>query len=270
MKKLIVFTDLDGTLLDHSTYDWNPARPAIKSLKEYKFPLILNTSKTSSELKLLRKKLVNVDPYICENGALVFANTQLQETTESDMEAFYFSKSIAHIKNSLNEIKQNYHFDMLGFSDIDIKTLMNLTGLNETDARAAKQREATEPLQWNDNKESLENFSRLLHAHDLTLTRGGRFYHVSSPVNKGEPIKWLINKYRLMEPETQWITAGLGDSFNDIPMLEQVDYPVLIKNTQTKKPNVDHIKNLIESKLSGPTGWNIEVLNILKTIKGTD
>ena len=265
-----MFTDLDGTLLDHDTYDWKPALPAIKLLKEYKFPLILNSSKTSSEIKLLRKKLANVDPYICENGALVFTNTLLEETTESDMEAFYFSKSFSCIKNSLNEIRKNHDFDMLEFSEIDIKTLMDLTGLNETDARNAKQREATEPLQWNDSNESLENFSRLLNAHNLTLTRGGRFYHVSSPVDKGEPIKWLINKYRLMEPETQWITAGLGDSFNDISMLEQVDYPVLIKNTKTQKPDVDHINNLIESKSSGPTGWNFEVLKILKTIKGTD
>lgn len=29
---LLVFTDLDGTLLDHESYDWSPARPALNRL----------------------------------------------------------------------------------------------------------------------------------------------------------------------------------------------------------------------------------------------
>ncbi|MFW2371795.1 MAG: HAD-IIB family hydrolase [Gammaproteobacteria bacterium] len=269
MKKLIVFTDLDGTLLHHDTYDWTPALPAINLLKQHGFPLVLNSSKTSSEIKQLRKKLANDAPYICENGAVVHFNEQMKGDVEDSMAVIYFAKPYAYIKQVLDDIKKNYHFDMFGFDDIDVKTLMDLTELDETSARAAKQREATEPLVWNDNAESLDNFVRLLNKQGLTLTKGGRFHHVISPVSKGESIKWLIEKYQEMEPETQWVTAGLGDSFNDISMLEQVDYPVLIKNPHGKKPNVAHIANLVESKLQGPAGWNVEVTDIIKTITGT-
>ena len=48
--RLLVVTDLDGTLLDHDTYDWEPARPAIEELKQRAFPLVLNSSKTIAEL----------------------------------------------------------------------------------------------------------------------------------------------------------------------------------------------------------------------------
>lgn len=270
MKKLIVFTDLDGTLLNHDDYGWKQAAPAINVLKKYAFPLVLNSSKTNSEIKLLREEISNSDPYICENGAVVHLNKLLQEANKEKIDTFYFSRPYTYIREVLDEIKQNYYFDMFGFSDIDVNTLMNLTELNEISAIAAKQREATEPLVWNDNEESLKNFTKLLNQHGLTLTKGGRFHHVISPVSKGESIKWLIGKYQELEPDTEWVTAGLGDSFNDISMLEQVDYPVLIKNTHGKKPNVDHIANIVESKLQGPAGWNVEVLNIIKNLTGTE
>lgn len=270
MSKLIVFTDLDGTLLHHDSYDWKPALPAIKALKEHDFPLVLNSSKTSSEIQQLRKKLGNDAPYICENGAVVHFNEQLKGISDDSMAVIYFARPFTYIKQVLDEIKQNYHFDMFGFNDIDVHTLMDLTELDKKSAIAAKQREATEPLVWNDNEESLKHFIKLLNKQGLTLTKGGRFHHVISPVSKGESIKWLIAKYREIEPETQWVTAGLGDSFNDISMLEQVDYPVLIKNPHGKKPNVAHIANLVESTLPGPAGWNVEVLKIIKTITGTE
>ena len=266
MKKLIVFTDLDGTLLNHDTYDWRPALPAISRLRELGFPLILNSSKTSSEINQLRQVLDNHDPYICENGAVVHMGDHLK-LTEDHREVFHFAKPYEYVKQVLSDIRQNYYFDMFGFDDIDIQTLMDLTELDKESATAAKQREASEPLVWNDNEESLENFEKLLQKSGLTLTKGGRFYHVISPISKGDSINWLINQYQQLEPETEWFSVGLGDSFNDIPMLEQVNYPVLIINPHGKKPDVSHISDLIESRMPGPSGWNVEVLTLIDQIQ---
>ena len=66
----VFFTDLDGTLLDHATYDFSPALPALSALKERKIPLILASSKTGSEITELRSLLgLNQWPAIIENGA---------------------------------------------------------------------------------------------------------------------------------------------------------------------------------------------------------
>ncbi len=35
----IVFSDLDGTLLDHRIYDYSPALPALEMLQEKQIPL---------------------------------------------------------------------------------------------------------------------------------------------------------------------------------------------------------------------------------------
>ena len=45
-----IFSDLDGTLLDHDTYGYEPARPALALLGRKNIPLILCSSKTR-ELK---------------------------------------------------------------------------------------------------------------------------------------------------------------------------------------------------------------------------
>ena len=49
-----IVSDVDGTLMDHS-YDLTPAKETIKTLKELSIPVILCTSKTASEVKLLEK-----------------------------------------------------------------------------------------------------------------------------------------------------------------------------------------------------------------------
>lgn len=55
MTKSLVFTDLDSTLLDHHSYSYAEAVPAIRSLTEAGFPLICNSSKTAAEINPLRQ-----------------------------------------------------------------------------------------------------------------------------------------------------------------------------------------------------------------------
>jgi len=68
---LIVFSDLDGSLLDHDTYDWRPARPALEALGERDIPLVLVSSKTLAELEEYRGQLDLPHPVVAENGAVL-------------------------------------------------------------------------------------------------------------------------------------------------------------------------------------------------------
>ena len=66
-----VVSDVDGTLMDHS-YDLTPAKETIKTLQALSIPVILCTSKTAAEVKVIRKELNLTDPYIVENGAAIY------------------------------------------------------------------------------------------------------------------------------------------------------------------------------------------------------
>ena len=60
----------------------------------------------------------------------------------------------------------------------------------------------------------------------LTLSRGGRFYHLTGRNTKGLAVVLLTLLYRSSSPDL--ITVGLGDGANDLSMLERVDIPVVI------------------------------------------
>lgn len=67
----LVFTDLDGSLLDHHNYSYRDALPQLRALERLQIPVIPATSKTRSEISQLRDELANEHPFITENGAAV-------------------------------------------------------------------------------------------------------------------------------------------------------------------------------------------------------
>ncbi len=71
-RQIAVFTDLDGTLLDQTTYSFDEALPALHLLRTKKIPLIFCSSKTSGEIKRLQKQLCLCQPFISENGGAIF------------------------------------------------------------------------------------------------------------------------------------------------------------------------------------------------------
>ena len=269
MKKLIVFTDLDGTLLNHDDYKWIDAAAAIKQLQQYDYPLIFNSSKTYFEIKSLCDEMNNYNPIISENGSVVAVNIGCFDDQPAELECYkvhYFAMPYGRVIEILQQLRRQYGFAFSGFHDMSIEDIMKHTGLSTHKAKAASKREATEPLLWNDSEARLEAFVQELEKHQLTLTRGGRFFHVMSPVDKGRAIQWLIKCYQEREPQTQWITMGLGDSHNDVRMLESVDYPVLVKNPATQQLDVSHIKNIRITSLTGPAGWNQAVLDLIANL----
>ena len=66
----VIFTDLDGTLLDADTFSFDPAEPALRLIRARSIPLILSSSKTRAEIEVYRKRLDNSHPFISENGGL--------------------------------------------------------------------------------------------------------------------------------------------------------------------------------------------------------
>lgn len=53
---MVVFSDLDGALLDHETYEFDAARPALDRLRRDGVPLVLCTSKTRAEVEPIERR----------------------------------------------------------------------------------------------------------------------------------------------------------------------------------------------------------------------
>lgn len=253
---LIIFSDLDGSLLDHDTYSWEPARPWLDRLARLGIPLIITTSKTAAEVEQLQSELgLSRFPYIAENGALIALPAPWH--THPDYPRKIFDADYPSIYARLRQLRERESFQFKGFADMDNQEVASATGLSLQNAELARRREASEPLLWLDDATALTRFRQRLAEYGLSLTQGGRFYHVmGSRVSKGFAASWIKTQY-CEKYETNVITVGLGDGPNDVSLLNAMDHAVLIKSkgNQVVELSEHYVGKLYRTQAMGPVGW---------------
>jgi mannosyl-3-phosphoglycerate phosphatase len=254
--KLIVFTDLDGTLLDHDTYSWTPAEPALTLMKTHKVPLILASSKTAFEMVDIRQALgFEHCPAIVENGAgLLPAFAQpVQDGAQHEL-----------IQQALSVIPKDLRDCFAGFSDWSTAHCAQMTGLPLKQAKAAQQRQFSEPGVWSGSDAQLDGFLSALAEQSVFARRGGRYLTLSFGATKAD---WMAKLTAEFDPKP--MTMALGDAPNDVEMICTADYGVIIPNTHG--PSIPTLESeasgrIVRASLVGPQGWNIEVLTRLKEL----
>jgi mannosyl-3-phosphoglycerate phosphatase len=267
--KVVIFTDLDGALLDRETYSFEPARPALGFIKERKIPLIFVSSKTRAEIEGYRKKLKNTDPFVSENGGAVFIpratfsfafsyGRELEEYFVLELGTFY-----PQILRALEFIKKETGIRIRAFHELSIKELASLSGLSREEAGLAKKREYDEPFLIEGGAKEIETVQSKIKERGLHSVWGGRFHHILGKNDKGKAVEMLKGFYvRQLE---KIVTVGIGDSLNDLPMLNVVDHPIFLKGKEELSPGIlSQIKNLTLAEGTGPQAWNEAILQILR------
>ena len=246
---LMVVTDLDGSLLDHHSYSWLPAQPWLNRLIRAEVPVVICTSKTAAEIVPLQRALgIAGAPFIAENGAVVKLEGKVPATS---------ARTYDDICEVLRQHRARYGFKFIGFSDVTEKEVAEWTGLTPHDAALAREREGSESIIWRDTAERFTAFRQALAAEDLELVQGGRFWHVMSQGGgKGAALEWLL-MHAAPPGGQRFITIGLGDGPNDAPMLDKVDYAVVIKGYSKNSVELQRQDNdrIFYSTGFGPEGW---------------
>ncbi|MDW5377351.1 HAD-IIB family hydrolase [Halomonas sp. HP20-15] len=257
----LIFTDLDGSLLDHYSYDWSPAVPWLKRLKQAGVPVIPVTSKTRAELMSLRLDLGLADsPFIAENGAVIglpasWQHARLDRDPRNLDGLCVKTPSVDNdfLWRRLEVLRERLKLYYRCMREMTVEEVMRATGLDEPQARQSRIREGSEPLLWDDSDEALEVFRRALHNDGLTLTRGGHFWHVMGDVDKGRSLRWLMARFEALRGEMP-ATLGLGDGPDDTSMLETVDQAVLIRGEHRQPVSIVN-PHLYCTRSPGPAGW---------------
>lgn len=246
---LMIITDLDGSLLDHHDYNWDAASAWLARLKQHQIPLVICSSKTAAEIIPLQKRLgIAGAPFIAENGArVVFGGDQ---THPSETNATYRA-----LCQTLRTLQTQFRFN--GFHEFSDADVARFTGLTLAEASQSRLREASEVMLWRDDEARLDAFREALAEHNLTLTQGGRFWHVM-PAGSGKGIALgEIQQHVAQQEGKSRITVGLGDGPNDVPMLERVDYAVVIKGFSKTPVELQRsdTQNVYHTAHVGPQGW---------------
>lgn len=261
MSNVIIFSDLDGTLLDHYTYESAAADETLKQLKKAKIPVVLNTSKTFAELEVINQKLSLNAPFIVENGAAVYIpiGTFNQQPKDTKVVGNYWVKSFCsnrqHWLDLLNENATEYSEHYQNFESLSDFEITKITGLSLDEAKRAKQRQYGEPVHWIGNEETKSAFIEHLIDLGAYVTKGGRFIHIGGYCDKGQALIWLSEKYREHYNNNSIVTIALGDGENDTPMLEACDIAVQVKSPIHNFPKLYRQYNVTQTMSYGPAGW---------------
>jgi len=262
--QIIIFTDLDGTLLDDQTYDFKPALTALKFIRSRKIPLILVSSKTRAEMDVYRKELSLEDPFIVENGGAIYfpASFPLPDDYPFEIVDEYrevlIGTPIAVLSEKISKLKEQFRFR--GFSELTVQDIAALTGLTFEQAERASVREFDEPIMLEDTFDE-DLLYKKAQELDLECVSGGQFLHLFYGGDKGKAVDEILTVYR--QQGYPLISIGLGDSQNDLPMLWAVDKAVVMQT-----PDGGYIEGLDQPDLvraggRGPDAWNRIVLRIL-------
>lgn len=262
----IVISDLDGTLLDHDTYDAAAALPTIRQLKSNRIPVVFNTSKTYAETRLIRQHLEIHDPFIVENGSCIylpieqFPDKPSDAYRRDDYWAVVLGKPHEQISRILDEIDTPPAF-YTRFSQCTNEQAVELTGLSKADASLATNREFSEPVKWHAGEVELQRFQKQLRAQGLLTLQGGRFIHVMADCGKGRSAQVLLSQYR-----EHFKTIVLGDSENDAEMLLLADISVVVRS-----PSNDLLNKVltadIQTQARAPQGWVEAIQSVLPNLE---
>lgn len=268
MLPTVIFSDLDGTLLDHYTYQSTPASATLEQLKNAKTPVVLNTSKTLAELEIINQNLNLNAPFIIENGAAIYIPIGTFEKQPEDTQTVdgFWVKSFCLPREYwlalLSEKSSDFSNQYQGFSTLTDLELAEITGLSLDDANRAKQRQFGEPIHWLGDEETKIHFIEYMLDLGANVVQGGRFIHIGDYCDKGQALIWLAERYR-EHYNSSIVTIALGDGENDISMLEAADFAVQIRSPVHEFPTLYRQYQTTKTQLYGPEGWAEAIQQLL-------
>jgi mannosyl-3-phosphoglycerate phosphatase len=269
----IIFSDLDDTLLEHDSYKWEKAGPALEHCINCNIPVILISSKTRAEILTIHGAMGLDFPFVSENGGGIFFPLEYEKILRGRkfsisgglikfMLGMPYNELVVHLK----AIKEETGLLLKGFSQMTSSEIMDLTGLSGAQCTQALEREFDEPfIVRGPEKGDAELLCSAAEKRGLKISEGGRFFHLHGKSDKGKATGWLISFYK--EQYDDVFSIALGDSPNDYAMFDAVNQPVIIKSSRqlSDVKLKERYPGMIITDKYGPEGWNEAVMGLLKT-----
>jgi mannosyl-3-phosphoglycerate phosphatase len=267
--RLIIITDVDGSLTDQKTYSYEQSLPAISRLVSLNVPLVLCSSKTRAEMHRLWKQLNLKDPFIVENGGAICAPPRYFPfpmrgfNSTGTLPQMELGTRVPKLREVLTDTGVQCGVKVRFFGSMQVDELAHLTGLTPEEAALAREREYGEPFLV--EGKNPDKFIRALIGKGFSVTHGDRFFYITGQHDKGTAVKILLDLYRRIDAKLT--SVGLGNSANDFPLFCQVDRPVLVRKSDGTwdREITDKLPFIERTEAMGPLGWREAIERILAT-----
>ena len=265
MKKkltIVIFTDLDGSLLHRDTFQFDSIKDYIKSLVNQGVIIIPNSSKTEKEIEKFNEELGINLPYISENGSSIHG---LNLITSNFPDKLILSREKEELlKIFENKVPEKLKEKFFQISKMSKKEQENILGQKGVKLKDALDRKYTLPFLFTGEKNEKNRLLKILNANSLTLQEGGRVSNLCDNVNKVKSMNKVIRILKKTKDKIK--TIAVGDNYNDLDMLKNCDVPCLVFNDQFKLDQIN-IDNLIFSNKPSPEGWADVIKKALAKLK---
>ena len=248
--KILIFTDLDATLLHRDTFQFDAIKVYLKKLLSDGIFIIPNTSKTEKEILDFNNELGSSLPHIAENGAVIkgldLLNSNLPKelilSKEKDNLTKIFEKSVPD--NLQNKCKW--------LSEMDKKKQSLIFGLKDEKLKMALDLKYNIPFVFEGNKNEKKELYKIIKKKGLVLQEGGRVINLTDKVNKAKALQVFVRFFKKKNQNVK--TIAVGDNYNDLDMLKVSDYPCLVFNDKFTLDQIP-INDLITTNKPSPEGW---------------
>ena len=242
MQRILV-TDLDGTLLDHTSYEPGEAAIVVKALERRGVKLVFASSKTRAEQELLARTL-DIEPLlVVENGGAVVERDRITRLGIPRNE----------IREALHHAARETGTVVLGYGDVPPEQVAEWTGLEGSALQRALQREWSETFVLVDGDPT--DLAEHIRPAGVRISRGGRFWTAHGSHDKGTAVEMILAAH----PDSE--SAGIGDAPNDASMLCVVDHPFQVRNVRGEWAAMD-VPGLTRVEGVGPAGF-VEAVGLL-------
>ena len=248
--KILIFTDLDGSLLHRDTFKFDEVKDYLIQLISKGIFIIPNTSKTEKEILEFLNDLGSSLPFISENGAAINGLDLLNTNFPKELILSREKENLLSIFKNI--VPKNLQSKCKWLSDMNKIKQSLIFGLKDKKLNMALDRKYTIPFLFEGTKNEKNELSKIIKKQDLYLQEGGRVINLTDKVNKAKALRVFVRFFKKNNLNVK--TIAVGDNYNDLEMLKTSDFPCLVFNDKFNLDKI-HINNLITSNKPSPEGW---------------
>ena len=270
----LIFTALEGTLIDPRTDSFAGAEEAVFELDRRKIAYILLTSRTREEIEPVRRKLGHNHPFITENGGGIFFPDGYFSVRIPDVArvARYLSiaqgRPYAEVCEALDDIAEETAVGVAGFHHMSVREIAENTGIKPRNAELARAREFDEPFYFTSaDDKAIARFVEAARTRGYDVRRGATFWHFSAKCEPARAVRTIAGLFR-ESTRTKLRLVGIGASEGDRAWLSAVNQAVLLPGPGEVSDPSDRSRTTTGTAATmgeapGPAGWNAAILNII-------
>jgi mannosyl-3-phosphoglycerate phosphatase family protein len=267
----LIFSSLDGALVDPRTGSHADAEDALSELERRKIPLILLTPRTRAEIEPVRRRLGHNHPFITENGGGIFFpdgyfNVRIPGAVRNGRYlCIAQGRPYQEVSTALDDLAEECGVGVAGFHHMSLREIADNTGLRPRDAELARSREFDEPFFFTSADEpAIARFVEAAQRKGFSARNGGMFWHLSSGCDAARAVRTLTQLFR-EATRIKLRAVGIGANSEDITWLRAMDQAILLPGGDAKSEDskANQTKHIVPGNAPGPAGWSETILNIV-------